>query len=327
VSDEVLKALAEHDARSDERAHKIRKHIDKTLADLAVLEEEAKMSESVSDKINIHTGGGDTATMAALMAAMNGAGGGQAGLVAAMNAMGNRDGFGQGGLWPLILLALFNRGGGLFGGVAADGAGMGAVNNLQATIDTSTIMKALGDIQAAVPLASAQVQNSILQQTIAMQQDLASGFSNLGDKVTSGFGGVGAAIGTLAKDQAVGVGQIIANNDRNGWAITTAIQNDGDKTRALITAQNEANLQRQLSVAEAQLAEQRSINRSREIEVNVSQNVNQNQMQMQQQQQLSALTSTLAGLANQINRSQQDIIAVGSTLRGIDQNAANTNIR
>ncbi|HET8730507.1 MAG TPA: hypothetical protein VFM34_05290, partial [Moraxellaceae bacterium] len=147
------------------------------------------------------------------------------------------------------------------------------------------------------------------------------------DKVTNGFFGIGAAIGNLSKDVAVGFGQVTANSDRNAWAITTAVQNDGDKTRALLVAQNEANLQRQLSVAEAQLAEQRSINRSREIEVNVSQNVNQNQMQMQQQQQLAALTSTLTGLANQINRSQQDIIAVGSTLRGIDQNAANTNIR
>lgn len=73
------------------------------------------------------------------------------------------------------------------------------------------------------------------------------------------------------------------------------------------------------------------LSRSRDVEVNVNQTVMQNQLQAQSQaqaqQQNMLILSSLQALSSQMNRSQQDIIAVGSTLRGVDQNSANTNVR
>lgn len=324
------------------RAEAIKKHIDLKLSELSELE---KMGTGVEDKINIHTGDSSMAMFPAMLAAMQNAGGGQAGLSAAMAAMGNNGGGfgGNNGIWPIVLLALLGRGGagGLFGG-GADGAGVAGLNNLQGTIDTNTIMQALADIKAAVPLAEGNLQNSILQQTIALQNDISSGNMNVVDKITTGFAGIGAGLATLGTAQAVGFGQVLANSDRNAWTIDKSISNDGEKTRALVVDQNEKtramigsidreNLNRIITTQANELAELRGDSRldrrSREVEVNVTQQVNQQQAQAQQQQQFVQLNATLAALAAQVNRSQQDIISVGSVLSGVRQESANTNVR
>lgn len=117
--------------------------------------------------------------------------------------------------------------------------------------------------------------------------------------------------------------------------ITSAVRDDGDKTRALLIAQNEATLNRQLAVAEAALLEQRATSRARETEVNVTQTVNQNQAQLQQQtqqQQQFLITNNLlqailsqAQVAQATNQSL--IIGNSGAVNGGNQAANPVNVR
>lgn len=206
-------------------------------------------------------------------------------------------GFGDGGGSGLLLGLLLARGG-LFGD-RRDGAPALDVTNL--------IQAKLGDIQAAIPLAASQVENAILSQTNA----ISAGIAGVKDAVQNG------AVVTLTT----------ANQTQN------VVQADGEKTRALIQSINDANLQRELTVAQSALAEERGARRVREVEVNVSQVVSQAQAQQQQQQQLQAqfgqLFALLNGIGNQIMvaRQAQDIVNLGTMTASGTQAAANTQVR
>lgn len=230
-------------------------------------------------------------------------------------AMGLGAGLGGGLLGGILAGALFgNRRGGVFGG--DEGGGSAAVS-LQNSIDTSTIMTALGNIQAAVPLAESQVQLALagatsditsqsLQQTIALQ---AQGF-NAQLSTLAGFNSIGDKVDNLAAANALA----IATNQFN---CVTATQIDGEKTRALLTSINDQTLNRIIVNQAAELAELRNDGaRDRDrhgIEINMINNQNQNQMQFQQQAQvLSGLAHLLADV-NQVARATNSNVIVGNT--------------
>lgn len=171
-------------------------------------------------------------------------------------AMGLGAGLGGGLLGGILASALFgNRNGGLFGGGEGGGAG---VATLQSSIDTNTILGQLSAIQAAVPLAESQVQLALaglggslsaqgLNQTIALQnQGFQSQLANV-----AGFNSVGDKVDNLAAANALA----IATNQFN---CVTATQVDGEKTRALIVAQNDATLNRIIVEQAAELASLRN---------------------------------------------------------------------
>jgi hypothetical protein len=110
----------------------------------------------------------------------------------------------------------------------------------------------------------------------------------------------------------------------------TAVYNDGDKTRALITAQYEASLNRQLSDANAAVIALQNrfenAERSRGIEVTTTNNINQMQQQTQQQTQNSQLYHAIYGLAQGINATNQ-AINVGTGTQTANPLNNNTNIR
>jgi hypothetical protein len=116
----------------------------------------------------------------------------------------------------------------------------------------------------------------------------------------------------------------------NRYLISQDINNDGDKTRALITSQYEATLNRQLSDANAAIIELRNDNRyaerSRGIEVTTTNNINQMQQQQQQQQQFGQLANLIYGLSQSI-RSNNEAINVGSGTLTANPSNTNTNIR
>jgi hypothetical protein len=245
---------------------------------------------------------------------------------------GSNDGLGGGGIGLIALLALLGgRGrGGLFGG---DGDGGGAAVSLQNSIDTSTIMTALGNIQAAVPLAESQVQLALagvssditsqsLQQTIALQNQ---GFqAQLAAQ--AGFNSVGDKVDNLAAANALA----IATNQFN---CVNATQVDGEKTRALITTINENNLNRIITVQAAELAELRNegarASDRHGVEVTMINNQNQNQMQFQQQQQvLNTMAHVLADVS-QVARATNSNVIVGNTGASTTgaQTASPTNVR
>jgi len=228
---------------------------------------------------------------------------------------------------------------GLFG---RNGAGEGFVTPTQLQTATNGIIEAnqnnavlqtLGDIKGAIPLAESQVQLALA----GVQSDLTQQINTNLLSTTQGIAGINqnvanatatiVATETAVKDaveqaasaNALAIAGVNTQSIQNTFALSQVVTNDGDKTRALIQSINDANLQRQLAVAEAQLAEQRATARSREVEVNVTQSVNQNQIQLQQQQQqqqqLILLSQIATGLANvtQIAHATNSNIIAGNT--------------
>jgi hypothetical protein len=114
----------------------------------------------------------------------------------------------------------------------------------------------------------------------------------------------------------------------NRYELSKDISTDGEKTRALITAQYELNLQRQLADANAAIIELRGDNRlaerTRGIEVTTTNNINQMQQQTQQQQQYSQLANLIWGLGQNITNGA---INVGSGTLTANPTNTNTAIR
>jgi len=230
---------------------------------------------------------------------------------------GGLAGAGAGILGGILGGALLNRGG-LFGGV--DGAGrhvtpeqlQTAIAGLNDSTQNSMVLQGIGDIKAAVPLAEAQAQLAIAQSQNALsnqigQQSLAvaQGFGNTSQQISQAQAAV-IAVGESVKDSVnatsaatqLAIAGVNTQSLQNTFALSQAITNDGDKTRALLIKQNEDMLNRQLAVAEAALLEARNEGRARGTEINVTQQVTQNQAQAQaqlQQQQQLVLLNTIAG--------------------------------
>lgn len=146
--------------------------------------------------------------------------------------------------------------------------------------------------------------------------------------VASGFSGVN-------QNMSVGFAGINQNISSTAYQTAATIRDDGDKTRAAIqalsdkiSAQELADLQRQLSVAQGALLDQQSDNRqaqrARDVEVNVSQNMTNQQNQVSIQNQLNGLANAVAILAQNM-RNTQDVINLG-TMAGTTQTAANTRV-
>ena len=127
-----------------------------------------------------------------------------------------------------------------------------------------------------------------------------------------------------------GQSAIQQNIMENRYELSKDITSDGDRTRALIIAQYEATLNRQLSDANAAIiALQSKLDTgiaTRGVEVTTTNNINQMQSQQQQQQQYGQLASMIWGLGQQI-RSTNEAINVGSGTLTANPTNTNTNIR
>lgn len=230
-------------------------------------------------------------------------------------------GFGMGGglgaglVGGLIGGALFGgRRGGLFGnGGDCDGGG-GAENRIDSTVFNTAVLTKLGSIEAAIPLASAQTENVILQQTnqitnLASQAQLANaaGFAATGDRIQN-------------------VGAIVLGALNN---VNQNVLEQGCQTRAAVAASTTAILEK-ISADRIRELELRAERAERSIEVNalrsqveVNQTVNtttlQNQQQAQGQFQIQAL-------AEELRACRRDIAFVHQEARATNNNviAGNT---
>ena len=256
------------------------------------------MADGSTDNVKIHNHApaGTDPTTAAMMAMMGGAG------------KTGGDGLfgGGGGLLGGLLLGTLLRNGGLFGGGAGDTTAMTQPNA------NMSIMSALGDLKQAVAVGTAQMETSQALQSSTIQSQLSQVAAATVAQVT----GVKDAV----NQNTVALMQML--NQTN-----TAITNDGEKTRALITQQYEMSLQRQLADANAAIIELRGDQRitaaARATEVNVNTNVNQQQQQQQQQNINDRLNAILASH----QYLQQGIVNLG-TMSGSagQQTAANTRV-
>jgi hypothetical protein len=240
--------------------------------------------------------------------------------------MGGGDGglgFGSGGglIGGLILGSLLRNGnGGLFGNDGAGAVGGAVLRNPpeqnQANMD---LMAGIGGISKDVAVAQAAAENSNSMQTNMLSNQL----SMVAQATVAQLTGVKEAVNTTAA-------QINQNIMENRYELSKDISNDGEKTRALITAQYEATLNRQLGEANAALIELRSqaalSNATRGVEVTTTNNINQMQQQQQQQAQFGQLANLIWGLSQNI-RSNNEAINVGSGTLTANPTNTNTNIR
>lgn len=235
-------------------------------------------------------------------------------------------GLGGGGLiGGLILGTLLRNNGNFFGG---DNGAAGAVlrsppEQVQANM---SIMQSLGAIDKGVAVAQAANENSN-----AMQTNMLSGqMSQVAQATVAQITGVKEAVnaGTMVLAQQLNGLQQVTMENR--YQLAQDIANDGDKTRALITAQYEATLNRQLTDANAEIVALQNrafaADATRGVEVTTTNNINQMQQQSQQQQQFGQLYNAIWGLAQSI-RSSNEAINVGSGTLTANPTNTNTNIR
>jgi hypothetical protein len=250
---------------------------------------------------------------------------------------GGGDMFGSGGglIGGLILGSLLRNNGNLFGGNGGDGV-VGAVATqagVQSVVNQSAIQQELADLKAAVPLAEASLQAALAAQQNAIQQ-------NIFQAQTVTQAGFAAQVQNLNQiennilRETAGLNAAVANVDRNlavqTGVLTAVVKDDGEKTRALITAQYEAALNRQLSDANAEIIalrnKQELASATRGVEVTTTNNINQMQQQQQQQQQYGQLANLIWSLGQNIQNSNA-AINVGSGTQTANPANTNTNIR
>jgi hypothetical protein len=291
VLDSMQTSLSRHIADNNRKFY----DIDATLTSLQD-SQGTEMTEGMQDTVKIN----NTATdpNAALMMALAG--------------NRNNDGMfgGGGGLLSGLVLASLLRGNGFLGG--AGGAGMTDITQPPANM---SIMSTLGDIKQAVAVGTAQMETSQALQSSTIQSQL----SGIAAALTNTVGGVKDSV----NQNTVALMQLINGVNQN-------INNDGDKTRAILVAQNTENLNRQLATSQAEVIELRndlrSDQRARANEINVTQNVNQMQQQQQQQRQLSDLQNLVMDALQSIRATNQAINIGGGTQTANPANT-NTNVR
>lgn len=234
--------------------------------------------------------------------------------------------FGGGGLiGGLILGSLLRNNGNLFGG---DGAVGGAVlrNPPEQNQANMSLMQSIGAVDKAVAVGTAAMEASQAAQTIGFQNQLSQVAQSIVGQITGTKEAVNAGTMVLAQ-QLNGLQQQVMENR---YQLAQDINNDGDKTRALITQQYEATLNRQLTDANARvIALETKLDTgavARGVEVTTTNNINQMQQQQQQQAQWGQLYNVLWGLAQNI-RSNNEAINVGSGTLTANPTNTNTNIR
>lgn len=206
-----------------------------------------------------------------------------------------------------------------------------ALNGQTMGQNTNMILQNLAAISAAIPENEGKVQLAISNSTsdingnIAMSLQTAingqSGINkNISDAIASSLASQAHIQETVLSSAAavnLGIANLGATVQQGVFATTTAARDQGDRIIAALNAQNEANLQRQLTVSELSGLENRLTSRNRDVEVTVSQAVTQNQNQLQaqaqQQQQQQQILFTLAQILPVLGN-LQNAVATNSNL-------------
>ena len=234
-------------------------------------------------------------------------------------------GVGGGLIGGLILGSLLRNNGNLLGN---DGAAGGAVlrsppEQVQANM---SIMQSLGAVDKAVAVGTAAMEGSQANQSAAITSQLNAATGSLATRIDSTREAVNANAMVLAQQ----LNTVNTNIMTTANETQRAVYDDGDKTRALITAQYEAMLNRQLSDANAAVIALQNrfdnAERTRGVEVTTTNNINQMQQQTQQQQQYGQLYNAIWSLGQSIQATNQ-AINVGTGTQTANPLNNNTNIR
>jgi len=156
-----------------------------------------------------------------------------------------------------------------------------------------------------------QLQNQIanLQGQGDIKSAIAVGQANIVNEIHESASDINHQINNVNTNLLVGF-----NN------VTREINSDGDKTRALITANMITELNNEIADLRTRAAVQ-------DNGINITNNINQQQIQSQQQQQIGQLTTVLSGLVGEIQRTNQSVVNLGTMTGSAGrQDAANTKV-
>jgi hypothetical protein len=237
-------------------------------------------------------------------------------------------GFGSGGglIGGLILGSLLRQGnGGLFGGNGGDGAAGAVLRSPPEQVAANmSLMQSIGQVDKAVAVSTAAMEASQAQQTIGLTNQFNSTTGSLVNRID----GVRESVNSNSVALMQQLNTVNTNLLQGFNQTQQVVQNDGDKTRALITAQYEATLNRQLTDANAEiiaLQNRAAIDAATNgINVTNTNNINQMQQQQQQQQQYGHLANLIYGLGQNITNGA---INVGSGTLTANPVNTNTSIR
>lgn len=237
-------------------------------------------------------------------------------------AVGGGDGLGGGIGGGLLLGALL--GGGLFGG---GGFGRGNQGGCPTPVDVNVhdhtahcppasdyspafiaaILSNLNNISAAIPTSALETQGALNSAIASLALGTQQGFASVKDSVQNAATANLLATAGAERTTLLAQAATLAAVAESKFDLAVAVRDDGDKTRAQIALYHEADLQRQLAVAQNALTEAHGHSRMREVEVNVSQTVNQQQVQLQQQQQQQRQDQFLAGILQAVHNLNGDL--------------------
>ena len=235
-------------------------------------------------------------------------------------------GIGGGLIGGLILGSLLRNNGNLLGGDGAGGAALGATlrnppEQNQANMD---LMAAIGAVDKSVAISTATMEASQATQTLGITTQL----NNVASSIAARVDNVKDVINQNSVALMQGQAAINQNIMENRYELAKDISEDGDKTRALIVAQYEATLNRQLGDANAEIIALRSRSAldaaTSGITLTNTNNINQMQQQSQQQQQYAHLANLIYGLGQNITNGA---INVGSGTLTANPVNTNTSIR
>lgn len=250
--------------------------------------------------------------------------------------------------------------GGVLGGALLGGNNGGIFGNRNngAVIDpwqnqaNMSLMAGIGEVKAAIPAAEGQSQlalagaqmnitnavtagtGAIIGAVSAFENSVMSNLNMQTQMNQKGFSDNAAATVAAGNANMIATKDLSAQTDRNAWAITQAISNDGEKTRALIQSIDKTNDSRMITDLANQITELRNEGRLTAATGNITISNNnaatanaQQQQAQQQQQQIAFLSSQLAVLLAQNQNIQQGVLNIGSgTVSGNSQTAANTKV-
>ena len=250
---------------------------------------------------------------------------------------GGNDGSGGFVMGALLGRLLFNPNGNDLNGNGSQNAAIDAAvaaalaNANQANNNAMLLLKDIQDSSQEV-LSAINASENAINSTVnataqtALVQQLQAQIANLqgqGEIKVAVATSTGAIVNELHEstqqigNQLDGITVSMLNGFNN---VAREITNDGDKTRALITANMVTDLNNQI----ADLRTQRHVADSG---VNVTNNINQNQLQQQQQQQLGYVVNALNGVVSELQRNTQSVVNLG-TMSGSagSQTANNTRV-
>ena len=245
-------------------------------------------------------------------------------------------GYGEGGLLGTLLLLGLLGGNGING--RKDCVDQAALNSLLGSLNNNSLLSALGDIKSSIPLATCETNLAMAAQTDQLTRNITNGQTAIlqGQAAlqlaeATSTAAIQANICNTSQNLLAGQSAINTNIDRTGMTIINAIRDDGNATRALITAQAIQDLRDKHLIATNELAELRSErNRDRDrhgLEITMVQNQNQQQLQWQENRtEFERLRGLVFDTIQSVRATNQAINIGAGTLTSTPTNT-NTNVK